>query len=91
MRLLTDVLCYDKTVKEAKKMDEFYNELYGDLIFEWIKTLCIKHEFPNVFQKEEETYKKASINKEDYHGSITLWLNEHIIEEEIKDKDQHTI
>ena len=72
-------------------MDEFYNELYGDLIFEWIKTLCFKYQFPDVSQKEEDMYKKASIKKEDYHGSVTLWLKEHIIEEEIKDKDNHTI
>lgn len=72
-------------------MDEFYNELYGDLIFEWIKTLCFKFQLSNCSQKNEETYKKASINKENYYGSVTLWLDEHIIEEEIKDQDHHTV
>ncbi len=72
-------------------MDEFYNELYGDLVFEWIKALCNQHQFCDFSIKEEANYKKASIIKENYHGSITLWTNEHIIEQEIKDEKNNSV
>lgn len=72
-------------------MDEFYNDLYGDLIFSWIKSLCKQHQLPDFDYIENKTYKKAIICQNDLNGTVTYWIQDNIIEEEIRDQGDHSL
>lgn len=72
-------------------MDEFYTELYGDFIFGWVKSLCVQYHLPDFKFNQTKTYKKATISKRGLVGSITFWIKDGIIEEEIVDHTGYSI
>lgn len=72
-------------------MDEFYRNIYGLLIFEWLKKLTFQYKLPSFDYELSDTCYVATIDYEGFHGVVTLWLNDKIMEEEIIDSHNKSL